>query len=125
MIWRSLASRARRYCYPDLHITVCYAAAISSRPESSSLAQSKLTQFLVKSCGYNPKKDIVFVPISGLFGTNIKDPVEPKLAPWYKGGTLFSVRYHPVTSQVTRHFCVYLVAGRNRVNPAHPMGILR
>ena len=55
-------------------------------------AQSKLTQFLVKSCGYNPKKDIVFVPISGLYGTNIKDPVDPKVAPWYKGGTLFSVR---------------------------------
>ena len=32
------------------------------------------------------------MPISGLFGTNIKEPVEPKLAPWYKGGTLFSVR---------------------------------
>jgi len=34
----------------------------------------------------------VFVPISGLYGTNIKDPVEAKVAPWYKGGTLFSVR---------------------------------
>ena len=32
------------------------------------------------------------MPISGLYGTNIKDPVEQKVAPWYKGGTLFSVR---------------------------------
>ena len=68
-------------------------------------AQSKLTQFLVKSCGYNPKKDIVFVPISGLYGTNIKDPVEPKVAPWYRGGTLFSVRSHVWSGLVAVRSC--------------------
>ena len=56
------------------------------------LPQSKLTQFLRAGCGYKPS-DMVFVPISGLYGTNIKDPVEQKTCPWYKGGTLFSVRF--------------------------------
>jgi len=52
--------------------------------------QAKLTPFL-RSCGYNPKKDVIFVPISGLFGSNIKERVDPKLCPWYTGGTLFEV----------------------------------
>jgi translation elongation factor EF-1alpha len=37
--------------------------------------QEKLTQFL-KMCGYHPKKDIAYVPISGLYGDNIKNPVD-------------------------------------------------
>ena len=57
--------------------------------------QGKLTPFL-RSCGYNPKKDVVFVPISGLFGSNIKEPVSKDLCPWYKGGTLFQVCALPV-----------------------------
>jgi hypothetical protein len=36
--------------------------------------QKKLTPFL-KSCGYNPKKDIVFVPISGLLGAVVILPL--------------------------------------------------
>lgn len=40
-----------------------------------------LTPFL-KSCGYNPKKDVVFLPISGLLGYNIKEPLPDKIAPW-------------------------------------------
>lgn len=35
---------------------------------------TKLGPFL-RGCGYNPKKDLEFLPISGLHGTNIKDPV--------------------------------------------------
>lgn len=45
--------------------------------------EKKLTLFL-KGSGYNPKKDLAFLPISGLFGHNIKDRVDPKLCPWYK-----------------------------------------
>ena len=55
------------------------------------MPQTKLTQFLRGGCGYKPA-DMVFVPISGLYGTNIREPVESKTCPWYKGGTLFSVR---------------------------------
>ncbi|CAK0783525.1 hypothetical protein CVIRNUC_006724 [Coccomyxa viridis] len=51
---------------------------------------SKLTPFL-RSCGYNPKKDIIFLPMSGLLGQNIKDPAPTSACPWYKGGTLFQV----------------------------------
>ena len=39
------------------------------------MLQEKLTQFL-KMCGYHPKKDIAYVPISGLYGDNIKNPVD-------------------------------------------------
>jgi translation elongation factor EF-1alpha len=42
-----------------------------------SRLQEKLTLFL-KSCGYHPKKDIAYVPISGLYGDNIKNPVDHK-----------------------------------------------
>ena len=44
---------------------------------------TKLTPFL-RSCGYNPKKDIEFLPMSGLLGHNIKDPVPASSCHWYK-----------------------------------------
>lgn len=49
---------------------------------------TKLTPFL-KSCGYNMKKDVTFVPISGLHGYNIRDAVSKESCPWYEGKTLF------------------------------------
>lgn len=52
--------------------------------------KDKLTPFL-KGCGYNPKKDLVFLPISGLLGDNIMKAVDPKRCPWYQGGTLFEI----------------------------------
>lgn len=52
--------------------------------------KEKLTPFL-RSCGYNPKKDLVFLPISGLLGDNIMKAVDPKKCPWYRGGTLFEI----------------------------------
>lgn len=51
---------------------------------------TKLTPFL-KGCGYNPKKDVEFLPISGLHGTNIKDSVSKESCGWYSGPTLFHV----------------------------------
>mmetsp|Transcript_41439 Transcript_41439/g.50222 ORF Transcript_41439/g.50222 Transcript_41439/m.50222 type:complete len:576 (+) Transcript_41439:120-1847(+) len=51
--------------------------------------ETKLTPFL-KSCGFNTKKDVFFVPISGLHGYGIKKQI-PKECPWYKGQTLFEV----------------------------------
>lgn len=52
--------------------------------------EAKLIPFL-KSCGYNPKRDLIFLPISGLLGHNIKEPAPAGKCPWYKGGTLFEV----------------------------------
>lgn len=48
--------------------------------------QNNLTPFLIDS-GYK-KSDFVFVPISGLTGENLKEPVGKKVAPWYNGPTL-------------------------------------
>ena len=44
--------------------------------------KERLTPFL-RGCGYNPKKDLVFLPISGLLGHNIQTPVDKSMCPWY------------------------------------------
>ena len=45
--------------------------------------KDKLTPFL-KKVGFNPKKDIHFMPCSGLTGANLKEP-SPSNHPWYTG----------------------------------------
>ena len=50
--------------------------------------QTRLTPFL-KQCGYNVSTHVTFVPISGLHGHNMKDPVDAKVCPWWKQGSLF------------------------------------
>lgn len=50
---------------------------------------TKLEPFLEKS-GYS-KKDVTYVPISGLSGDNIKEKVKPEVCPWYKGDTLMTI----------------------------------
>ncbi len=47
----------------------------------------KLTPFL-KATGYNVKKDIQFIPISGFTGANIKDHTTKETCPWYDGPTM-------------------------------------
>jgi peptide chain release factor subunit 3 len=54
--------------------------------------KTKLTPFL-KQCGY-AKADVTFVPVSGLQGHNIKDPVDSVKVPlssWHDGKTLLGV----------------------------------
>ena len=51
--------------------------------------RSNLTPFLVKA-GYG-ESNLSFVPVSGLTGENIFDPVDAKVCPWYKGKTLVQV----------------------------------
>ncbi|KAL0490498.1 peptide chain release factor subunit 3 [Acrasis kona] len=46
-----------------------------------------LSQFL-KGLGYDMKKNVQFIPIAGLTGVNIKDPLSPEICPWYKGHSL-------------------------------------
>ncbi|XP_031373489.1 eukaryotic peptide chain release factor GTP-binding subunit ERF3A-like isoform X1 [Punica granatum] len=50
--------------------------------------ESKMIPFL-KSSGYNVKKDVQFLPISGLMGTNIKTKVDKGICPWWNGPCLF------------------------------------
>lgn len=44
----------------------------------------------LKSTGFE-EKDLIFVPIVGLTGDNIKEPVSGQTCNWYKGPTLLEV----------------------------------
>mmetsp|Transcript_34790 Transcript_34790/g.44373 ORF Transcript_34790/g.44373 Transcript_34790/m.44373 type:complete len:655 (+) Transcript_34790:208-2172(+) len=44
---------------------------------------TKLKPFL-RTCGYAVKRDVQFIPISGLVGSNIKDVVDPAVCPWWQ-----------------------------------------
>lgn len=48
---------------------------------------TKLSPFLKKS-GYNPKTDLIFIPISGFTGAGVKDRVNAKQCKWYSGPSL-------------------------------------
>ncbi|KAH6808572.1 Translation elongation factor EF1A/initiation factor IF2gamma family protein [Perilla frutescens var. hirtella] len=50
--------------------------------------ESKMGSFL-KSSGYNVKKDVQFLPISGLVGTNMKTRVDKSVCSWWNGPCLF------------------------------------
>lgn len=44
--------------------------------------KEKLLPYL-KKLGFNPQKDLTFMPCSGLTGAGLKEPVDPKLCPWF------------------------------------------
>ncbi|KAF2361026.1 Translation elongation factor EFTu/EF1A C-terminal, partial [Trinorchestia longiramus] len=46
--------------------------------------KDKLVPYL-KRVGFNPNRDIMFMPCSGLTGCNLRDPLEPSLCSWYSG----------------------------------------
>lgn len=52
--------------------------------------ESKIAPFL-KSSGYNVKKDVQFLPISGLVGTNLKTRLDKSVCGWWNGPCLFDV----------------------------------
>lgn len=52
--------------------------------------ESKMAPFL-KSSGYNVKKDVQFLPISGLHGVNMKTRVDKKVCPWWNGPCFFEI----------------------------------
>ncbi|XP_010540015.1 PREDICTED: eukaryotic peptide chain release factor GTP-binding subunit ERF3A [Tarenaya hassleriana] len=52
--------------------------------------EQKMSPFL-KSSGYNTKKDVIFLPISGLMGINMKTKMEKGVCPWWSGPCLFEV----------------------------------
>ena len=61
--------------------SICNADKTWSRERFDEI-YGKLGPFL-KSTGYNLKKDVYWVPISGLHGLNIKVPIDPKVCDWY------------------------------------------
>lgn len=60
-----------------------------SKERYDSIVQ-QLTEFL-KSSGYNPKRDVSFIPVSGQKGSNIKESFPQGTCDWYKGKTLFQL----------------------------------
>lgn len=46
--------------------------------------KEKLTPYL-KKCGFQPGKDMAFMPCSGFTGAFIKDPIDESVCPWYRG----------------------------------------
>ncbi|XP_024641755.1 eukaryotic peptide chain release factor GTP-binding subunit ERF3A isoform X2 [Medicago truncatula] len=50
--------------------------------------ESKMIPFL-KQSGYNVKKDVLFLPISGLIGANLKTRMDKSICPWWDGPCLF------------------------------------
>ncbi|XP_052143638.1 uncharacterized protein LOC127763087 isoform X2 [Oryza glaberrima] len=52
--------------------------------------EGKMVPFL-KSSGYNVKKDVHFLPISGLLGTNMKTRMDKSNCSWWSGPCLFEV----------------------------------
>ncbi|KAH9824685.1 P-loop containing nucleoside triphosphate hydrolase protein [Melampsora americana] len=51
---------------------------------------NKLTPFL-KGTGFNPSKDITFIPVSGYTGANIKEKVSKEKCAWYEGPPLLDL----------------------------------
>ncbi|KAI9914509.1 hypothetical protein PsorP6_007625 [Peronosclerospora sorghi] len=48
---------------------------------------NKLRPFL-RTCGFAVKRDVAFIPVSGLHGDNVKVPLDKAKAPWYEGDSL-------------------------------------
>jgi len=67
---------------------------------------NKLRPFL-RTCGFAVKRDVIFIPISGLSGDNVKDTLAKEKAPWYDGESLLN------------HMDTMHIVGRN------PEGVLR
>lgn len=49
--------------------------------------KDKLVPYL-KKCGFNPKTDLVFFPVSGLTGAFLRDVPPEDVCPWYRGPSL-------------------------------------
>lgn len=48
--------------------------------------KDKILPYL-KKLGFNPAKDLSFMPCSGQMGQNLKEPVTPEVCPWWKGAS--------------------------------------
>lgn len=87
--------------------------------------KERLTPFL-RGCGYNPKKDLVFLPISGLLGHNIQKPVDKSMCSWYSVSSTYL--YDNVLGRLQAAWCMQPVAGRWECAPlpcaAHCNGTL-
>lgn len=45
--------------------------------------KDKILPYLRK-LGFNPTKDLTFLPVSGLSGAGLKEPIDDKICPWFR-----------------------------------------
>ena len=45
----------------------------------------------ISKCGYDPEKDCIFIPVSGINGDNLKESVSKTVCSWYSGPTLLEI----------------------------------
>lgn len=64
-------------------------ATVSWKKQRWDDIRSSLTPFL-NGCGYT-ENDLFWVPISGLTGQNIVEPVSSSICNWYTGPTLLEI----------------------------------
>lgn len=53
--------------------------------------KEKLVPFLKKECKFNLKTDVVFLPVSGFSGANLKDRVDASVCAYYRGPSLLEI----------------------------------
>ena len=53
--------------------------------------QKALKPFLRKHCGFKLRKDVCFLPMSGLTAQNLVEKVDPKVCPWNESPPLLSI----------------------------------
>ena len=53
--------------------------------------KDKLSPFLQKACGYDLEKHVRWIPISGLYGFNMKEKLDKSVCNWYDGDPLLTV----------------------------------
>ena len=53
--------------------------------------ETKISPFLKAQCGYNLKRDVVFMPVSGLVGHNLIERVSAEICPWADGPSLMQL----------------------------------
>lgn len=63
-------------------------ASVQWSKERFDEIEKKLSPFL-RTCGYNLKRDVFFLPISGLHGFNMKERVSKSMCPWWDGPCFF------------------------------------
>lgn len=76
---------------------------------------TKLKPYL-KSCGYTIKKEVRFVPISGLTGDNVLNEVSEERCPWWKGACEKGL-HNTTTSTLISTLDSFVISDRNADAP--------
>ena len=103
---------------PDAQHPLLYEQNICISHCRYSEIKERLTPFL-RGCGYNPKKDLVFLPISGLLGHNIQKPVAKSMCSWYSVSSTYLC--NDMLGRLQAICCMQPVAGRRGCAVSRPV----